>query len=88
MNVTVTVTRVRTLGFVKPDAMNHMGKILDIVWQSGLQITQLKMMHLRRDEATEFYADKKSTALYRYRSVRVSYLAACLQADLLAQRND
>ena len=37
--------------------MPHMHKILDLIWQSGLQITKMKMTLLDRAEGNEFYKD-------------------------------
>jgi len=47
----------RTLGIIKPDGMPHMDKILDAVWQSGFQITKMRMILLERAEAIDFYKD-------------------------------
>lgn len=42
-----------------------MGKILDAIWQSGLQITKMKMTILDRAEANEFYRDLHSDVAYK-----------------------
>jgi len=47
----------RTLGVIKPDGMPHMDRILDAAWQSGFQITRMKMVRLERAEAIEFYRE-------------------------------
>jgi len=53
----LTIVLHRTLGIIKPDALRHMGRILDAVWQSGFQITRMKTMILERTEAGEFYKE-------------------------------
>jgi len=42
---------------IKPDGMPHMDRILDAAWQSGFQITRMKMVRLERAEAIEFYRE-------------------------------
>jgi len=37
--------------------MPRMDKILDAAWQSGFQITKMKMILLQRAEAIEFYRE-------------------------------
>lgn len=58
----IGVKKERTLGLIKPDALGKMGHILDIVWKSGLQITNLKMVQLTQSEASAFYQDQKSSS--------------------------
>jgi len=43
-----------------------MDKILDTVWQSGFQITKLKMVQLDGAEANEFYKDYINDRNYKY----------------------
>lgn len=57
MSSNVEYCLLRTLGIIKPDGMPQMGKILDAVWQSGFQITKMKMTLLERAEAIEFYRE-------------------------------
>jgi len=45
----------KTLGIVKPDAYAHLGKIIDAVIASGLQVGELRMMKLTGEQAEEFY---------------------------------
>ena len=45
--------------------MPNMDKILDAIWQSGLQITKMKMMILNRMEANQFYRDLQSTNSFK-----------------------
>jgi len=42
-----------------------MDKILDAIWQSGLQITKMKMTILDRVEANEFLKDLHSDHSYK-----------------------
>lgn len=42
-----------------------MGKILDVAWQSGLQITKLKMTLVERNEASEFYKERHGDSNYK-----------------------
>lgn len=52
----------RTLGLIKPDGVQHMGKILDIIWQSGLQITKLKSLKLDRAAVNQLFCEDRSKA--------------------------
>ncbi|XP_071085099.1 nucleoside diphosphate kinase homolog 7-like [Haliotis cracherodii] len=49
----------KTLGVVKPDAVNKAGQILDNIYRNGFQISQMKMCRLDRNEAFEFYQEHK-----------------------------
>ncbi|XP_074658553.1 nucleoside diphosphate kinase homolog 7-like isoform X2 [Tubulanus polymorphus] len=53
-----------TLGLIKPDATAKMGQILDRIADSGLLLTKLKMCHLSRSEAAEFYAEHNSKPFF------------------------
>merc|ERR1719482_1822585 len=46
----------RTLALVKPDAYQHLGKIICEVYKMGFVISQMKMVKLTRADAEEFYA--------------------------------
>ncbi|KAK6195667.1 hypothetical protein SNE40_001049 [Patella caerulea] len=49
----------KTLGLIKPDAMNKIGQILDHVYRNGFMITKLKMCKLDRNEAFEMYQEHR-----------------------------
>ncbi len=55
----------RTLAIIKPDAFPKMGQILEQVCRGGFFITQLKMCHLTRNEAFEFYQEHQSKSFFR-----------------------
>ena len=44
---------------IKPDAVQHFGKILDLVYRNGFRVAKLKMTRLSLAEAQEFYAVHK-----------------------------
>lgn len=46
----------RTLGIIKPDAMHHVGEILEMIFRSGLKLANLKTCSLNFNEVTDFYA--------------------------------
>lgn len=58
----------KTLALIKPDAVkkNLIGKILSRAEESGLRIASLKMVHLTKTEAGEFYAVHKEKKFYNY----------------------
>lgn len=49
----------RTLAMIKPDAYLHMGKIIDMVEQSGFIIANLKLAKLSASDAEEFYMEHR-----------------------------
>jgi len=63
----------RTLALIMPDAVCHMGEILDKIWKSGLQITNLKTTFLNRSEASEFLSEMNSPQAF---SQLVEYLVS------------
>lgn len=58
----------KTLALIKPDAVkkNLIGKILSKAEENGLSIASLKMVHLTKTEAGEFYAVHKEKEFYNY----------------------
>lgn len=56
----------KTLAIIKPDAVkkNLIGKILSKAEETGLKITTLKMVHLTKEEASEFYAVHRNKEFY------------------------
>ena len=49
----------RTLAMIKPDAYLHMGKIIDMVEQTGFIIANLKLAKLSASDAEEFYMEHR-----------------------------
>eukprot|EP00331_Platyophrya_macrostoma_P015880 CAMPEP_0176472858 /NCGR_PEP_ID=MMETSP0127-20121128/41985_1 /TAXON_ID=938130 /ORGANISM="Platyophrya macrostoma, Strain WH" /LENGTH=280 /DNA_ID=CAMNT_0017867791 /DNA_START=41 /DNA_END=879 /DNA_ORIENTATION=- len=58
------VKRGRTFAMIKPDAYTSIGKIIDIIEQSGFVIGNLKMAKLTLGDAQEFYAEHKGKPFF------------------------
>lgn len=60
------VRKERTLSIVKPDAVkaNHIGDIIARFEKNGLRIVGIKMLHLSKPQAQEFYAVHKERPFY------------------------
>lgn len=56
----------RTLAILKPDCVGKklMGKVLDIIENHGFKILAMKMVHLTRETAGEFYAVHRERPFY------------------------
>jgi len=56
----------RTLAILKPDCVRKkvVGKVLTRIEESGFEIVRMKMIHLSREEAGEFYAVHRGKAFY------------------------
>ncbi len=56
----------RTFTMIKPDAFRkgHSGAILDRIIKEGFKIKALKMLHLSKDKAGEFYAIHRERPFY------------------------
>jgi len=56
----------RTFTMVKPDAFSkgHSGAIIDKILKTGFSIVALKLIHLSKDKAGEFYAVHKERPFY------------------------
>ncbi len=56
----------RTLSMIKPDAVrnNHIGEIYHRFERNGLKVVAAKMLHLTREQASEFYAVHKERPFY------------------------
>jgi nucleoside-diphosphate kinase len=56
----------RTFTMVKPDAFSkgHSGAIIDKILSSGFKIVALKLTHLSKEKAGEFYAVHKERSFY------------------------
>lgn len=64
--MTQLVNREQTLSIIKPDAVagNHIGEIIARFEKSGLQIAAIKMTHLTKQQAEQFYAMHKDRPFY------------------------
>ncbi|XP_037086316.1 nucleoside diphosphate kinase 7-like [Pollicipes pollicipes] len=49
-----------TFALVKPAAVQHLGKILQIIESEGLKITRARMVQLERHEADRFFAEEQA----------------------------
>merc|ERR1712142_1050208 len=47
----------RTLAIVKPDAMNKVNEIEDIILRNGFSILQKRKVHLSPEQASDFYVE-------------------------------
>ncbi|XP_062508899.1 nucleoside diphosphate kinase 7-like [Corticium candelabrum] len=54
----------RTLAIIKPDAVKHMGSIIDIIHNEGFKVCRAQMVHLTRKEAAEFYEEHTGKAFF------------------------
>ncbi|XP_078695079.1 nucleoside diphosphate kinase homolog 7-like [Branchiostoma floridae x Branchiostoma belcheri] len=54
----------KTLAMIKPDAVDKMGLILDMINQKGLLVTKAKMVLLSRAEAAQFYIEHQSKPFF------------------------
>lgn len=56
----------RTLTIIKPDSFEkkNVGKILDILEETGFEILAMRMMRLSADQAREFYAEHRGKPFY------------------------
>merc|ERR550537_2128079 len=49
----------RTLALVKPDAYQHLGKVIDEVYKMNFIISQMRMVKMTKADAEEFFAAEK-----------------------------
>ena len=56
----------RTLGIIEPDAVEagRIGAIIDMIEHAGLRIAAMRLIHLSRGQAQEFYAVHKERPFY------------------------
>jgi len=56
----------KTLAIIKPDAVKKrvIGKIIQRIEEEGFKISQMKMLHLNKEEAKEFYSVHKEKLFY------------------------
>lgn len=57
----------QTLAIIKPDAVaaNHIGEIIAKLEKNGLHVIALKMAHITKPQAEEFYAIHKERPFYK-----------------------
>lgn len=60
----LTCTTERTLAMIKPDATRHLGKLLNVVLNSGFLVSQLKICQLTRQDAERFYAEHEGKPFF------------------------
>jgi len=60
------MTKERTLSIIKPDAVQkkHIGEILSRFEKAGLNIIGMKLLHLTKEQAGEFYAIHKERPFF------------------------
>ena len=58
--------KTQTLAILKPDCVQKqlIGKVIDHLLQAGFRIVTMKMLHLNRESAGEFYAVHKERPFY------------------------
>ncbi|KAK9810340.1 hypothetical protein WJX72_009041 [[Myrmecia] bisecta] len=54
----------RTLAMVKPDAVQHLGKVVEAISHAGFVISNMKMCKLSKTEAQQFYAVHQGKPFY------------------------
>ena len=64
--ITSSLIFCRTLALVKPDAITKLGVIINCIRENNLQVCQAEMLHLRREDAAQFYDEYKGTTIYKY----------------------
>lgn len=56
--------KARTFGMIKPDAYQHLGKIIADIQAGGFTITRLKMHRFKQAEAHSFYAEHQGKGFF------------------------
>lgn len=64
----------RTFAMIKPDAYTSIGKIIDIIENSGFVIGNLKMAKLTLSDAQEFYAEHK--VICKVNSIYIEFISS------------
>ncbi|XP_060723672.1 nucleoside diphosphate kinase 7 isoform X3 [Tachysurus vachellii] len=54
----------RTLAMIKPDAVNKVGSIIQMVYDAGLIVTKAKMTKLTGKQAADFYMEHQSKSFF------------------------
>lgn len=50
---------------IKPDAYEKMGKIIDAILKDGFTIGRMKLFHLSKEDAEEFYSVHRDRPFFR-----------------------
>ncbi|XP_068085635.1 uncharacterized protein [Anabrus simplex] len=58
--------RQKTFGMIKPDAVEHMDKIIQIVVKKGFQIINLRMAKMTKQHAMAFYKEHEGREFYPF----------------------
>jgi len=74
----------KTLALIKPDAYNHVGKIIDIIQKSGLVISQLQMLKMTPELAGAQYEEHKGKEFYP-RLVEFMTSDVCVAMELIGK---
>jgi len=53
-----------TYGMIKPDSYMNIGKIIDYIYQCGINISKLKMVKLGKEDTCEFYKEHKGKPFF------------------------
>ncbi|CAG9327550.1 NME7_4 [Blepharisma stoltei] len=56
--------RGRTFAMIKPDAYNHIGKIVDRILEAGFRISNIRMVRFSTENARQFYAEHAGKPFY------------------------
>ncbi len=56
----------RTLAIIKPDAFETkcVGEIISVIEKAGLDIINMRLLHMNREQASEFYAEHKNKPFF------------------------
>jgi nucleoside-diphosphate kinase len=82
----------RTLSIIKPDAVRnkHVGSIVKIFEENGMEIIGMKLLRLKKEEAIYFYKEHKNRKFF---SDLVEYMCSgpvvvmCLEGENIIERN-
>lgn len=66
------IKRSKTLALIKPDAYNHIGKILDAIYKNGFSINRMRMLKMSLELAEIFYAEHKGKDFFEPLTKRMS----------------
>lgn len=66
VHMTMCIAQERTLTIIKPDAVkgNHVGGIVDYFEKGGLKVVSIKMQHLTKAQAQQFYKAHKEKPFF------------------------
>ncbi len=77
----------RTLAIIKPDSVkkNIIGKIIDRIEAEGFRIVEMRLVHLKAEEAMNFYAVHREKPFY---ADLVAFMSSGDSVVLLLERED